>query len=355
MQQDVGGTVRVLHADDDPGFRELVAELLDEHAGIELVSASTLSDAIDGALEREAVQEVEYAVDTDAGTTWYEAHVAPLPADGGSAVVVVARDITTQRQYEQRLESQNERLDEFASMVSHDLRNPLNVVQGRLELIDSQVDDREAVCEHVDAARSATERMTDLIEDTLAVARTEERSLTVGPVSLREASERAWSAVEAAEADFSVAVDGESRIRADEGELIRLFENLFRNAVEHGSTGSQAEPDDAVEHGSTSSRTPSGDSVEHGSTDDALTVSVECVDDGFAVEDDGPGVPAEHRDRIFESGYSTATDGTGYGLDIVERVADAHGWSVELADGGEGARFEISGVEFAGACGGDGA
>ena len=311
---------------------DLLGATIGDYLGDE--AASTLVGVIDDALATGEVQEVEYAVEIEGETLWLEAHVAPLPADGDSEVVVVARDITTQRQYEQRLEAQNERLDEFASMVSHDLRNPLNVVQGRLELIDSAAGDPEAVQGHVDDARNAAQRMADLIEDMLTVARTEQRSLTVGPVSLGEAARRAWGAVSASDAALSVDA-ADCRIRADEGELIRLLENLFRNSVEHGSTGS---------------RTPSGDSVEHGSTSsrpeaDDLSVTVERIDGGFAVADDGDGIPERHRDRVFESGYSTASDGTGYGLDIVERVVAAHGWSIELADGDGGARFEITGVE----------
>jgi signal transduction histidine kinase len=63
--------------------------------------------------------------------------------------------------------------------------------------------------------------------------------------------------------------------------------------------------------------------------------------EGFVVADDGPGVPADARDRVFEYGYSTARDGTGFGLSIVEQIVEAHGWSIRLADGDGGARFEV--------------
>ncbi|GAB7093309.1 PAS domain S-box protein [Halolamina litorea] len=276
-------------------------------------AAATLTDAIGEALSTGETQEVEYAVEVNAREIWFEAHVAPFPVADASEVVVVARDITTQRQYERRLEAQNERLDEFASMVSHDLRNPLNVVQGRLELIESVADDPDAVREHVAAAGSATGRMNDLIEDLLTVARTDERSLTVAPVGLQTAAERAWSSV--SEPEASLEADTDARVRADSGELIRLLENLFRNAVEHVGRD--------------------------------VSVTVEALEDGFAVEDDGSGIPATRHDLVFESGYSTAETGTGYGLDIVERVAEAHGWSVALGDGDAGARFEVTGVESA--------
>ncbi|MFB6280554.1 MAG: sensor histidine kinase, partial [Haloferacaceae archaeon] len=147
---------------------------------------------------------------------------------------------------------------------------------------------------------------------------------------------------------------------ADESRLRQLFENLFRNSVEHGSTGSRPPADDSVEHGSTGNRTESGDSVEHGSTGSrppadgdgadggGVNVEVGLLPDGagFYVADDGPGVPESERERVFESGYSTDDDGIGAGLSIVKRVADAHGWTVRLADAeGGGARFEIRGVD----------
>ncbi|MFB6220351.1 MAG: PAS domain S-box protein [Halolamina sp.] len=286
-----------------------VHELLDEEA------ATAIQDTIDSVLATGEVEDVEYAVDGPTSTYWYEGRAAPLPDDAksDSEVVLVARDVTTRHEYEQRLERQNQRLDEFADVVAHDLRNPLNVVQGRLDLIASATDD-ESVLGHAEAAATATDRMGDLIEDLLTVARTEERKLSVSAVESREAISRAWSAVSEPRASLEVAMD--ATVRADEDELIRLLENLFRNSAEH------AGPD--------------------------VTIRVERVDGGFAVADDGPGIPDEHHDDVFDSGFSTASDGTGYGLDIVERIADAHGWDVSLTDGDCGARFEVTNVVFVG-------
>ena len=71
------------------------------------------------------------------------------------------------------------------------------------------------------------------------------------------------------------------------------------------------------------------------------------TDAGFYVEDDGPGIPADEREAIFDAGYSTRADGTGFGLSIVQRVVEAHEWEIAVTDGNEGgARFEITGVEF---------
>ena len=285
-----------------------VHDILDEDA------AATVQETIDAVLADDEVKEVEYPVEGPNNTYRYEARAAPLPddIDGESEVVLVARDVTTRYEYEQQLERQNERLDRFASMVSHDLRNPLNVIQGRLELIETAADDG-TVAEHAASAMTAAERMDELIDDMLTVARTDQQQLSLQPVSLPDAAHRSWTAVSEPEAELDVGTD--ATVRADESELIRLLENLFRNSVEH------AGPD--------------------------VGIRVERIPDGFEVTDDGPGIPTEHRENVFESGFSTATEGTGYGLDIVERVANAHDWEVTLASGNDGARFEITGVSFA--------
>jgi signal transduction histidine kinase len=98
-----------------------------------------------------------------------------------------------------------------------------------------------------------------------------------------------------------------------------------------------------VEHGSTSSQPGADDAVEHGAADAAdLTVTVGPLADGpgFAVADDGRGIPESNRDEVLEHGVSIDEDGTGLGLSIVRTIADAHGWSVTVGEGESGgARF----------------
>jgi len=256
------------------------------------------------------------------------------------------------------LERQNERLEEFASVVSHDLRTPLAVVDGSLELLRERYEDEE-----LDRAAQSLDRAFDLIEDLLTLAHQDD-TLHLGSVDLTAAAESCWRTV--ATADATLVVDTDRSIRADESRLRQLLENLFRNSVEHGSTESRRaeRAGDSVEHGSTSNRTPSGDSeasktpretgeagdsVEHGSTDDILTVTLGLLDDGsgFYVADDGAGLPSDAAD-VFEAGYSTGSAGTGLGLAIVERIAEEHGWSVTAGDAdGGGARFEFRGEQVA--------
>ncbi|MFB6156289.1 MAG: GAF domain-containing protein [Haloferacaceae archaeon] len=202
----------------------------------------------------------------------------------------------------------NERLEEFVSIVSHDLRNPLNVVQGRLELARERHDDAD-----LDRAADSLDRAFELIEDLLTVARHggEGTAEDVEAVDLAEAVERCWRNVETD--DATLVAETDAVVQAVPPRLAQLLENLIANAVDHGGSD--------------------------------VTVTVGDCEGGFYVEDDGPGIPPDRRDRVFEAGHSTAEDGTGFGLRIVDQIADAHGWDVRAVEGeAGGARFEITGV-----------
>ncbi|MFB6299722.1 MAG: PAS domain S-box protein [Halobacteriales archaeon] len=221
-------------------------------------------------------------------------------------------DITERKERERELQRQNERLDEFASLVSHDLRNPLNVAEGHLELAKNECDS-----ESLDAIKRALDRMETLIDDLLALAREGEPVTAFEPVDLAELAERCWQTVGIEAATLHIETD--HSIKGDASRLQQLLENLFRNAVEHGG--------------------------------DDVTVRIGHLDDGngFYVADDGQGIPEDERERVFESGYSTSEQGTGFGLTIVNEIVEAHGWEITITDSATGgARFEITGVEFDG-------
>ncbi|WP_159901033.1 hybrid sensor histidine kinase/response regulator [Salinirussus salinus] len=238
---------------------------------------------------------------------------------------------------ERRLKRQNERLEQFASVVSHDLRNPLNVVGLSLEMARETGD-----AEQFDRAERGVERMDGLIEDLLTLARSGDDVDEVETVDLGALVRECWATVETEGATVTVADD--FAVRADRSRLHQLLGNLFRNAVEHGSTNpdSQARRD-AVAHGSTSSRPEVDDAAERGRD---VTVTVGSLEEGFYVEDDGPGVPEAEREDVFDAGYTTSDTGTGFGLSIVHEIATAHGWRVSVTESDAGgARFEFRGVE----------
>jgi signal transduction histidine kinase len=176
-------------------------------------------------------------------------------------------------------------------------------------------------------------------------------------VDLRSVAENAWTTTTTEHARLRF--DGDpGTVEADESRLTQVFENLFRNSVEHGSTDSRTESGDSVEHGADEAPRTHGRS-DLDSTDDAsaresadfrrgehdalVTITVGRTDDGFYVEDDGPGIPEGERETVFEAGYSTDPEGTGFGLNIVRTIAEAHGWEVDVtAAAAGGARFEFT-------------
>jgi len=208
---------------------------------------------------------------------------------------------------EAELERQNERLEAFASVVSHDLRNPLNVAQGYAEALDGEAADRVA---------EALDRMERIVGDVLELARQGRTIETPAPVELAGVAREAWATADVG--DAALAVDTDAVVLADGDRLGRLLGNLFRNAREHGDAGAVRVV--AVE-------------------DDGAVV-------GFAVEDDGTGIPAGQREQVLEAGVSTAEDGTGFGLPIVAEIAGAHGWELAVGESPDGgARFAFTGVE----------
>jgi signal transduction histidine kinase len=227
-------------------------------------------------------------------------------AEVGENVAYAMNAVAVRRKFtlrEAALRRQNERLEEFAEVVSHDLRNPLTVARGSIDLL-------EADGVQVERIEDSLGRMESIIDDVLTLARQGKRVGETEAVDLGAAARNAWGNVDTPHA--SLETDGR-RVEADRSRLVQLLENLFRNAIEHAS------PD---------------------------TVRVVGTDHGFAVEDDGPGLPEGEREELFEHGHTTSEEGTGFGLAIVRSIAEAHGWSVTATDGTDGgARFAFTGVD----------
>jgi signal transduction histidine kinase len=260
------------------------------------------------------------------------------------------------REHRDALEERNERLENFAGIVSHDLLTPLTTATGYLALARQEHDDEEGYLERV---ADSHERMDSLVEDVLALARQGQVVDEPEPVPVQEVALNAWQTAGHVDAEFDVG-SFPGPVLADRERVRTLLENLLGNAVEHGSTGSPTGSEDAVEHGSTSPR-DGEDAVEHVVDDVSVRVGPttaetpadggEAAGDGeftgFYVADDGPGIPVEEREAVLEQGYSGGT-GTGLGLAIVDRIAGAHDWTVTVTESAEGgARFEFTGVDLA--------
>ena len=266
-------------------------------------------------VEKRAPVEYEEELSMPEGRIVWQMQLAPVIVDDRVVRIVgIARDVTDRVQQERELRRKNERLDEFAGVVSHDLRNPLNIALGRTTLAQEELarDDIESV--HLDKVEQALDRMESIIMDTLILARRGETVAETVSIPIADLVERCWDMVDAE--GTTLDLEDTFTLRGDRERLRHIFENLFRNAVQHG--------------------------------DPNATIWVGRADDEtLYVEDDGPGIPVEKQDAVFETGHTSSSEGTGFGLTIVKRIAEAHGWEVRLTNGRQGgARFEFSGVDI---------
>ncbi len=236
-----------------------------------------------------------------------------LTVVGLTAITLGFRRAVIKRQGEvSALRRQTERLEKFASVIAHDLKSPLSVAQGRLDLAGAADEDAP---ENLSEAALALDRMELLLDDLTTLAREGTTVRETSAVELEPVAQEVWELTLTFDAQLSF-VDP-PRIAADQTRLEQLLLNLFQNAIDHAGTDVH---------------------VEVGSLPE---------DDGFYIADDGPGIPAEDRNRVFDSGYTTAENGSGFGLETVRRVAEAHGWSVIATESDEGgARIEIRDVEL---------
>jgi len=210
---------------------------------------------------------------------------------------------------EQELKRQVERLDQFASVVSHDLRSPLSIAEGYLEMAREEGDS-----EALEKVAGAHERMDHMIRDMLTFARMGTEAIDPRVVELAQLTEKCWSSLD--QENTTLRIETERRVRADREHLRQLIENLLMNAAKHGGRD--------------------------------VSITIGTIEDGFYIEDDGPGIPANERTAVFEAGYSLGAEGTGFGLSIAKQVAEAHGWEIRVTEGHDGgARFEITGIERA--------
>lgn len=253
--------------------------------------------------------------DMEYGEHVHHIETTPVSIEGDRYGTLVTQEVTEERQTARELTRQNNRLDKFAGIVSHDIQNPLIVAQGRLELAQ-----QECETEHHDAIATALDRMQRIIEDVLWLAREGQDIGSVELVSLGEAVESAWEMVseraDSAELRYGTDESQLPMIEADYDRLCQLLENMLTNAIEHGG--------------------------------DDVTVTIGELDDGFYIEDDGAGIHPDERDDVFDVGYSSSAEGTGFGLNIVKQIVDAHGWDSRVTSSSEGgARFEITGLRVA--------
>ncbi|MFB6207558.1 MAG: response regulator [Haloglomus sp.] len=308
---------------------------------------TALSRAIE---EREPFDLEVRLAGADGDRRWVRWRGEPTAEDGDTVRLRgTLSDITERKERERRLERQNQRLEELAHVISHDIRTPLQLAMGHLDIAE-----RTGDAESFETVREAHERMEALTGDILSLAR---QGLDIGSmetVALDRIAREAHGTIDHPALELRTV--GDLTTEGDPDRIRQLFENLLQNAVEHGLESGRPGTDDAVMHGDPGSR-PATDADSPDSGNGSITVSVGSIEPfptstretsehsfGFYVSDDGPGIPEDDREAVFDPGYSTAEDGTGFGLAIVERIVEAHGWQISVTEGHQGgARFEIVG------------
>lgn len=278
----------------------------DYQQGTELIKELLRSDRDNGMFEMDLVTATGEDIPCENHISLiYDVETGDGDEVKGTAGVI--RDISERKERIMELRRHNERLEELAAFISHDLQNPLNVASGHLELLEDHKDNR-----HIEAIDQAVDRMEELVEDLLAMARSGQTLIDPEPVRLDEAALLSWSNLSTKQANLEIEMELE--VIGDESRIRQLFENLFLNAVEHG--------------------------------DGPVSITVGDLNDGFFVEDNGPGIDPNIRDSVFDHGYTTDKEGTGFGLSIVKAVADAHDWKVDITEAPDGgARFEFTEIE----------
>ncbi|ATW87261.1 PAS domain S-box-containing protein [Halohasta litchfieldiae] len=235
-------------------------------------------------------------------------------------LAVISKDITDRKEYEAQLERSNERLQEFAYILSHDLQEPLRMVSSYIDLLEVELDEYldEETQEYMNFAVDGADRMRGMIDGLLQYSRVESEGEEFSETDVEDVVDGIQDDLQLKidDANAEVVVDELPTVQADYDQLGQLFQNLLKNAIEHGGSGTRIEISAA--------KTPSGYQ--------------------FAVSDNGPGIPVDEQDDIFglfDKGGDS--EGTGIGLAVCERIITRHNGDIWVeSDGESGTTFHFT-------------
>jgi signal transduction histidine kinase len=219
--------------------------------------------------------------------------------------MAIRYDITDRKRSEQRLLEQAAlaRLGEMAAVVAHEVKNPLAAIKGALQVIGGRMPEAARDRAIVGEVVARVDSLNDIVQDLLVFARPREPQL--GPVPLAELVESTVALMrkDPVQAALRVDVSGvRPVVQADVEQLKTVFLNLLLNAAQ------------ASGHAGTIRIAIHADDL-------AATV---------AIADDGPGIPADLREKIFEPFFSTKHRGTGLGLPTARRVVERHRGAIDV-------------------------
>lgn len=209
-------------------------------------------------------------------------------------LIIVGEDVTVRTRQRRQLEAQNTQLERLATIIAHDLRTPLSTAQKALELL--QLEQPETRAQATEDLEALLAYFTAITEDLPQLARASTKLAEREACSLTATARDAWAALDPP-AEITLRTPVDVTIYADRLRLRRLVGNLLENAIEHGGA--------------------------------VTTVTVAPTDRGFHVADDGDGLGAADPAAVFEYGVS-ADGGSGVGLSVVDSIAAAHGWRLDV-------------------------
>ncbi|AGN00985.1 PAS/PAC sensor signal transduction histidine kinase [Salinarchaeum sp. Harcht-Bsk1] len=284
----------------------------------EIYDEATYQEDLDVLRTGEGFDAKSESFETTDGTHWLETSKHVWRDDDGeiAGLVGYTEDVTDSVERQERIADQQRRLEAVAESYTHDLRTPLSLATGYLE--QARMTGEE---EFLDEVEDALERIDEMLDDLKAVATSEDEDVAetreaedpLPSTSLASVARDVWRLTGTDAATLDLDFPESTVVQVAPGTLRTVLENLFKNAVQHAG--------------------------------DDVTVQVTCLDEdgGFAVEDDGPGIPAADRDAVLERGFSTSDTGTGVGLGLVSEIADRLEWDVRVTESESGgARIELA-------------
>ncbi|WP_436344009.1 PAS domain-containing sensor histidine kinase [Natronorubrum sp. FCH18a] len=281
--------------------------------------------SIEKVLETGEPKHEEIRIIRDGEVRWIEAPGHPVQDDDGSTRVVgVARDITERKTYERKLKESNERLEQFAYAVSHDLQEPLRMITSYLQLLEKRYSDAfdEDGEEFLEFAVDGAVRMRDMIDGLLEYSRVEMRGDPFAPVDLDAVLEDVLAdlQVQIDESDAEITSESLPHAEGDASQLRQLFQNLLSNAIKY-----------------------SGDEPPR----IHITAEQRGTEWTISIEDQGIGIDPDATDRIFEVFQRLHTQdehaGTGIGLALCQRIVERHSGEIWVeSTPGEGTTFSFT-------------
>lgn len=268
---------------------------------------TTITEATQSVFETGEPKTVEFRTVPRLDVTWIKTQIQPVFNEDDAVLWVVglSRDITDQKEREQTLKEQAEHFDQLLHSIASDLETCSQTLQDRQEPANETDETTQ-----IDDARTVADFLNELQERLTTIVQIPSGGDEGIHLDIADLASDAW-----ANPNFTnsskLEIRGSPQIVGDPDATQQLLEHLLMNSIDH--------------------------------TDGDTTVHIGAVTNGFYIEDNGPGVDPEVREKIFKPGATTKPDCAGLGMTIVRQIADHHGWELKISAAEQltGTRIEV--------------